>query len=338
MARALIDAYSGVVCDLDGVVYRGPEAVEHAVSALSALTVPVVYATNNASRPPGEVAAHLSDLGLQVSGRDVVTSSQAGAAELAAKLPRGSLVLAVGGPGVRDALLHAGLRVVLPGEVNDTEETVIDGVLQGYGQSVTASDLAEAAYAVAAGALWVATNTDRTLPTHRGTAPGNGTLVAAVASATGIDPVVVGKPHAPLYHLCADRLEISPTRLLAVGDRLDTDIAGAVEAGMDSALVLTGVDSVTTLSHVPAALRPTYLLEDLRELSEEYVGAETDYSWWRCGADRRRIVDGAWDIATKGTDLEAARAGIAALHEGRDLGELDDDAVAALVSDIDRWQ
>jgi HAD superfamily hydrolase (TIGR01450 family) len=338
VAPALIDAYSGVVCDLDGVVYRGPEAVEHAVSALSGLTVPVVYATNNASRPPGEVAAHLSELGLEVTGRNVVTSSQAGAAELAAKLPRGALVLAVGGPGVRDALVHAGLRVVLPREINDSEETVVDGVLQGYGQSVTASDLAEAAYAVAAGALWVATNTDRTLPTHRGTAPGNGTLVAAVQSATGVDPVVVGKPHAPLYRLCADRLGISPNRLLAVGDRLDTDIAGAVEAGMDSALVLTGVDSVTTLAQAPAALRPSYLLEDLRELSEEYLGAETDYSWWRCGGDRRRIVDRAWDIATKGTDIEAARAGMAALHEGRDLGELDEAAVAALVSDIDRWQ
>jgi glycerol-1-phosphatase len=334
----LVDSYSGVVCDLDGVVYRGPEAVEHAVRALSSLPVPVVYATNNASRPPEEVAAHLSDLGLQVTGRNVVTSSQAGAAALAAQLGTGSLVLAVGGSGVREALLHAGLRVVLPADVNDLEETVVDGVLQGYGQSVTASDLAEAAYAVAAGAFWVATNTDRTLPTHRGTAPGNGTLVAAVQSATGLDPVVVGKPHAPLYRLCAERLAISPTRLLAVGDRLDTDIAGAVEAGMDSALVLTGVDSVTTLGHASRAQRPTYLLEDLRELSEPYLGAETDYSWWRCGGDRRRIVDGAWDIASKGTDIEAARAGMAALHEGRDLGELDDAAVAALVSDIDRWQ
>jgi glycerol 3-phosphatase-2 len=338
VAPSLIDGYDAVVCDLDGVVYRGPEAVEHAVSALSDLSLPVLYATNNASRPPVEVAAHLTDLGLRVTGRDVVTSSQAGAAELAARLPAGSVVLAVGGPGVREALQHRGFRVLLPAQVNDVGETEVSGVLQGYGSGVTATDLAEAAYAVAAGALWVATNTDATLPTHRGTAPGNGTLVAAVRAATGAEPVVVGKPHAPLYRLCAERLGMRPTRVLAVGDRLDTDIAGAVAAAMDSALVLTGVDSVTSLALAPVALRPTFVVADLRGLSQEYAVAETDYSWWTCGDDRRRIVDGVWDVARKGSELEAARAGLAALHEALDLGELDRDAVARLVSDIDLWQ
>lgn len=338
MGAALVDGYRAVVCDLDGVVYRGPEAVEHAVAALFELTVPVVYATNNASRPPGEVAAHLTELGLRVTGREVVTSSQAGAVELAARLPAGTLILAVGGAGVGEALRHQGFRVVLPAQVNDVDETEVSGVLQGYGTGVTATDLAEAAYAVAAGALWVATNTDRTLPTHRGTAPGNGTLVAAVQAATGVDPVVVGKPHAPLYRLCAERLGVRPGQMLAVGDRLDTDIAGAVAAGMDSALVLTGVDSVTSLASAPPALRPTYVVPDLRGLSQEYAAAETDFSWWTCGEDRRRIVEGTWDVARKGSDLEAARAGLAALHEALDHGELDLPAVARLVSDIDRWQ
>ncbi|HEV7171556.1 HAD-IIA family hydrolase [Pedococcus sp.] len=338
MAGSLVGRYAAVVCDLDGVVYRGPEAVDHAVGALGELTVPVVYATNNASRPPAEVAAHLSDLGLRVTAHEVVTSSQAGAAELAGRLPESAVVLAVGGPGVREALTTAGLRVVLPAEVNDVDETPVSGVLQGYGATVSASDLAEAAYAVSAGAVWVATNTDRTLPTHRGTAPGNGTLVDAVATATGAEPTVVGKPYAPLYRLCAERLGMDVAGLLAVGDRLDTDIAGAVAAGMDSALVLTGVDSVTTLALADARMRPTYLLEDLRDLAQEYHPAETDYSWWTCGGDRRRIVDGAWEVACKGTDLEAARAGVAALHEGLDLGELSPADVRRLVSEIDRWQ
>ena len=338
MGDPLIEHYAAVVCDLDGVVYRGPEAVDHAVGALGGLTVPVVYATNNASRPPGEVAAHLSDLGLRVTGDDVVTSSQAGAAELAGRLPEGAVVLAVGGPGVREALKSTGLRVVLPPDVNDVDETPVSGVLQGYGATVSAADLAEAAYAVSAGAVWVATNTDRTLPTHRGTAPGNGTLVAAVAAATGTDPIVVGKPYAPLYRLCAERLGMNTAGLLAVGDRLDTDIAGAVAAGMDSALVLTGVDSVTSLALADPTMRPTYLLEDLRDLAQEYHAAETDYSWWTCGGDRRRIVDGSWEVAAKGSDLEAARAGVAALHESLDLGELDPADVRRLVSEIDRWQ
>lgn len=335
---SLIHRYAAVVCDLDGVVYRGPDAVEHAVGALSALPVPIVYATNNASRPPEEVAAHLTDLGLHASGRDVATSSQAGAEELAAHLPHGARVLAVGGVGVREALQAKGFRVLEPARLRDDPTQRVAGVLQGYGPNVTAADLAEAAYAVTAGAMWVATNTDGTLPTHRGTAPGNGTLVAAVRRAVGRDPVVVGKPEAPLYHLCAGRLGMSARRMLAVGDRLDTDIAGAVKAGMDSVLVLTGVDSVTSLATAPPELRPTFLVEDLRALELEYEPAETDYSWWVCGSDRRRVVDGRWDVAHQGTALEAARAGIAALHQGLDDGDLDAETVRRLVRDLDDWQ
>lgn len=334
----LVDRYAAVVCDLDGVVYRGPDAVEHAVSALSALTVPIVYATNNASRPPDEVAGHLTDLGLHVRAGDVATSSQAGAAALRDLVPSGAKILAIGGVGVREALRHHGFQVLTPDQARDALDHEVAGVLQGYGAAVTAADLSETAYAVAAGAVWVATNTDVTLPTHRGTAPGNGTLVAAVQAATGQDPVVVGKPYAPLYRLCATRLDAEPSRVLAVGDRLNTDIAGAVAAGMDSALVLTGIDSVTTLATAPASMRPTYLLEDLRSLSAAYLAAETDYSWWVCGADRRRLVDGAWEVASAGSAIEAARAGVACLHEALDLGELDDDAVRRLVPEIDAWQ
>jgi HAD superfamily hydrolase (TIGR01450 family) len=334
----LIDRYAAVVCDLDGVVYRGPEAVDHAVTALSALTVPIVFATNNASRPPEEVAAHLTDLGLHVTGRDVATSSQAGAVALSELLPTGSTILAIGGVGVREALQHHGFTVVTAQQLRDEPDLAVAGVLQGYGLSVTAADLAETAYAVSAGAVWVATNTDVTLPTHRGTAPGNGTLVSAVEVATGCEPLVVGKPHAPLYALCAQRLGRAPAEVLAVGDRLDTDVAGAVEAGMDSVLVLTGVDSVTSLAVAPRSRRPTYLLPDLRELSEPYVPAETDYVWWMCGEDRRRVVDGAWDVASQGSPIEAARAGIAALHEALDHDELDLDGVRRLVPEIDAWQ
>lgn len=334
----LIERYAAVVCDLDGVVYRGPAAVEHAVGALAALSVPIVYATNNASRPPEEVAAHLTDLGLHVSGRDVATSSQAGAEQLAEYLPHGAWVLAVGGDGVREALQAKGFQVLRPAQLRDDPTQRVAGVLQGYGPDVTAADLAEAAYAVAAGALWVATNTDGTLPTHRGTAPGNGTLVAAVRRAVNRDPVVVGKPAAPLYALCAARLGIPVPRLVAVGDRLDTDIGGAVSAGMDSVLVLTGVDSVTSLATAPVQLRPTYLVEDLRALELEYEAARTEHSWWVCGTDRRRVVDGQWEVANHGTELQAARGGIACLHQGLDDGDLDVTTVRRLVRDLDVWQ
>lgn len=338
MSDSLLDRYAAIVCDLDGVVYRGPEAVEYAVESLAGLPLPVMYATNNASRPPRLVAEHLWKLGLHVAERDIVTSSQAGAAALAHRLPPGVDVLAVGGAGVGEALQHCGFRVIVPDDTRSGRAPAPAAVLQGYGSAVTAADLAEAAHAVQAGALWVATNTDTTLPTDRGLIPGNGTLVAAVREATGSEPIVVGKPQAPLYLTCAERLGRPPRTLLAVGDRLDTDIAGAFEAGMDSVLVLTGVDSISTVALAPKSLRPTYVVEDLRALGDPYLAAETDYTWWSCGADSRRIIDGRWLVRRQGAPIEAARAGIAALHEALDLGELDQERAQRLVLDIDRWQ
>ena len=336
---ALLDAYQAVVCDLDGVVYRGPAAVPHAVEALQTCTLPVLYATNNASRTPETVAQHLVELGLTATAADVVTSAQAGAHHLAAELPPGSVVLAVGGEGVVRALTEQGLRAVPVREARDPEASYA-AVLQGYGAELSASDLAEAAYAVQGGALWVATNTDRTLPTDRGTAPGNGTLVAAVEAAVQRPPVVVGKPHPPLYLLCAERVHHAPAELLAVGDRLDTDVAGAVETGMDSVLVLTGVDSAASLAVAPAPLRPTYLLEDLRGLHAAYTPAVRDADgWWDCGGHRRRLVEGRWKVeGSDGSRIERLRAAVAAVHEAADAGGLDEDLARSLVSEVDNRQ
>jgi HAD superfamily hydrolase (TIGR01450 family) len=260
----LVARYAAVVCDLDGVVYRGPTAVPFAVQTLAGLDLPVLYATNNASRSPRDVAAHLRELGLECTPDAVATSSQAGAWLLARRLRPGAPVLAVGGPGVREALGEAGLRPVPPDAAADT---AVQAVLQGYGPTVTATDLAEAAYAVQGGAVWAATNTDGTLPTDRGVAPGNGSLVAAVERAVGHPPhLVAGKPAPPLYLLCAERLGVDTARVLAVGDRLDTDIEGAVAAGADSLLVLTGVDDLRACLEAPANRRPTWVSPDLRGL------------------------------------------------------------------------
>ena len=158
---------------------------------------------------------------------------------------------------------------------------VVAGVLQGYGPTVGWADLAEAAYAVQAGAVWVATNVDATLPTARGLAPGNGTLVEAVRQATGVEPLVVGKPHTPLYDLSAQVLGVGPEQTLAIGDRLDTDIAGANAAGMPSLLVLTGVHGVREAARATAAERPRYLATDLRAVGRPVR---------RGGAVRRWVV------------------------------------------------
>lgn len=298
-AGALVARYAAVVCDLDGVVYRGPTAVPHAVEVLGGLDVPVLYATNNASRSPSDVASHLRDLGLACTPDAVATSSQAGAWLLADRLAAGSPVLAVGGAGVSVALAEAGLRPVLPA---DAACTPVDAVLQGYGPAVTATDLAEAAYAVEGGATWVATNTDGTLPTDRGVAPGNGSLVAAVERAVGHPPhLVAGKPAPPLYLLCAGRLDLPVDRVLAVGDRLDTDIEGAVAAGMDSLLVLTGVDDLRACLAAPPQRRPTWVAPDLRALAAD--PDEGDHGLVVL-ADAVRAVYAARDAAATNNEVE----------------------------------
>ena len=298
-AGALVARYAAVVCDLDGVVYRGPTAVPHAVEVLGALDVPVLYATNNASRSPADVASHLRDLGLTCTPDAVATSSQAGAWLLADRLAVGSPVLAVGGAGVSAALTEAGLRPVLPA---DAARTPVQAVLQGYGPAVTATDLAEAAYAVERGATWVATNTDGTLPTDRGVAPGNGSLVAAVERAVGHPPhLVAGKPAPPLYLLCAGRLDLPVDRVLAVGDRLDTDIEGAVAAGMDSLLVLTGVDDLRACLEAPPQRRPTWVAPDLRALAAD--PDEGDHGLVVL-ADAVRAVYAARDAAATNNEVE----------------------------------
>jgi glycerol-1-phosphatase len=324
----LIESFDGIVCDLDGVVYRGQEGVPHAVeSLLSALSsgVRVVYATNNASRSPAEVAAHLDSLGLPGPGSRVVTSAQAGAGYVAQRFPNGSTVLAVGGPGVSLALQEAGLLPV-SAEATSTQ-TPGSGeppvaVLQGYGAQVDWTDLAEAAYAVQAGALWVATNIDSTLPTDKGVAPGNGALVAAVRQAVNVDPVVVGKPHTPLYELSVSVLGTSIERTLAIGDRLDTDIMGATAAGMDSLFVLGGVHGWADVVCVQQAARPRYVATDLRCLHLVYAepGADVeDPSRWLCGQAQAWVsARGELVVSQTGTLNERLRAALAALWQAGD--------------------
>lgn len=257
----LVDRYEAIICDLDGVVYRGDPAVPHAVQALGAARVPIQYATNNASRPPREVADHLRRLGLELRDDAVATSSQAAAWVLTRHLEPGASVLAVGGEGVALALRESGFVPVF--SVEDDPAAVV----QGYGPDVRATDLAQVAYAVQRGALWMATNTDHTLPTAAGYAPGNGALVLAVGAAVGRGPeLVAGKPDEPLYLMCAERLGVAPDRVLAIGDRLETDIEGAHNAGMDSLLVLTGVHGVHDAVAAPPGARPTWVARDLRGL------------------------------------------------------------------------
>jgi glycerol 3-phosphatase-2 len=260
-APALVDAYDAALFDLDGVVYLGPVAVPGAAEALRCLRnrgTRIGFVTNNAARPPVAVAEHLAELGIAATADDVVTSAQAGAQLVAQRFEAGSRVLAVGGPGVWQALEEVGLV-----GVDSADERPV-AVLQGFGFDLTWNQLNEAAIAIQQGAHWVATNIDPTRPTDRGIVPGNGAAVDAVRQAVAIDPEVAGKPYRPLVDATVARL--GAAHPIFVGDRLDTDIAGAASAGLDSLLVLTGAHGAAELVAATRESRPTHVGYDLRDL------------------------------------------------------------------------
>ncbi len=312
----LIAAYEGIVCDLDGVVYRGSDAVPGAAGALQRLVtdgIGLVYATNNASRVPAEVATQLSRLGAPGGVHRVVTSAEAGAARLRASLDPGAGVLALGGDGVVLALREAGLVPVAPDGARVPGDGVV-AVLQGFGRALTVLDYEIAARHLRSGCTWVATNDDATLPLEWGSAPGNGAYVDLLVGAVGRRPDVVGKPHAPLYELALSRLGLGASRALAVGDRLGTDIAGAEAAGLPSAWVLTGVEPPSALLRSPEA-RPTYVIGGLSELLEPYAVPRRDGSAWVCGRARARVDDDGLTAGGGGSGIETVRASLAAVLE-----------------------
>ncbi|NIH81073.1 HAD-IIA family hydrolase [Amycolatopsis viridis] len=263
MADALQAGYDAFLFDLDGTVYHGPRAIPGAAAAIRQLRdagAPVRFVTNNASKAPGAVADQLRELDIEATPGEVSTSAQAAAKLLGERLPGGAAVLVLGTAALEAEVADAGLAPVR--QAGDH----VAAVVQGHNPATGWADLAEACVAIRAGAVWVACNVDTTLPTERGLLPGNGSMVAALRTATGATPEVAGKPEAPLFHTAAG--SAGATRPLTVGDRLDTDIAGAVNAGMDSLCVLTGVATPATLLTAVPAERPTYLGADLGALTE----------------------------------------------------------------------
>ena len=307
MTKRLIDGFDGLLADLDGVVYTGPRAIDGATDALEMLAgegKALAYVTNNASRSSEEVAAHLRELGAPARAEQVFGSARAGAELLAGVVAAGASVLVVGSRILAESVRAQGL-VVVP-----TADDRPDAVIQGFSPALGWKDLAEAAYAITAGAIWVATNMDMTLPQERGFAPGNGSLVAAVASATGKSPLVAGKPEAALFETAARRSRVQ--RALVVGDRLDTDILGGNRAGMATALVLTGVDSVHTALAARLEERPDYLIRSLGELYEEYPAITADDGAYACGAAVARVSESTVSISGHEDDLNSWRAACAA--------------------------
>ncbi|HEY8371684.1 MAG TPA: HAD-IIA family hydrolase [Pseudonocardiaceae bacterium] len=286
MTGTLLDHYDALLLDLDGTVFRGSEPIPgaaHAIEAARSRGVAVRFTTNNASRSPEQVAEHLRELGFPATADEVRTSAQAGAAVLADRLPAGSPVLVVGTDALRTEVTQAGLRVVTAAADQPT------AVVQGHSPHTGWAQLAEACLAIRAGVIWVACNTDPTLPTERGQLPGNGAMVAALRTATGREPLVAGKPAPPLFHQAARSADAA--RPLVVGDRLDTDIAGARNAGLDALLVLTGVTTAADVLAAPAEHRPHYVAADLSAVEHPCDELRvTEQPGWKVGLDDGTLV------------------------------------------------
>ncbi|MDQ6527446.1 HAD-IIA family hydrolase [Nocardioides sp. LHD-245] len=297
----LAGAYDVAMLDLDGVVYIGQRAVAGAAGHLArarAAGLTVAFITNNASRPAAVVAEHLRELGVPAEAGDVVTSAQAAARLLVERFGPGARVLCLGGAGLRSALEEVEL---IPVGV-DAEAVA---AVSGYGPDLLWRDIMQAAVRIRDGLPWLASNTDHTIPTAYGVAPGHGVLVDMMRRFTGVAPQVAGKPQRPLLDETVRRT--GGRRPLMVGDRLDTDIEGARNAGVDSLLVLTGVTGLAELVAATPVERPTYLAPDLGGLTTPHGAPQGVGSGrWRLGGWTGQVVAGRLEVECTGEHASAA--------------------------------
>lgn len=245
--------------DLDGTLYRGKEVIDDApefIKWLQRTNRKYLFVTNNSSRRPEQVAEHLRHLGLDASPEDVLTSSQVAARYIEEKKGRGSRVFIIGEEGLHHALTEmAGCTVV---------EEDADYVVQGIDREFSYQKLKKASLLIQGGAVYLATNVDKALPTEEGLLPGAGSLLAAIRTASGTEPVVMGKPEARMIEYAVQQLGVSKERAVVVGDNLETDILAGVHAGVRTVLVLSGFSKK---DHVEEAEgKPTVVVETLTEL------------------------------------------------------------------------
>ena len=304
----LAQTYDVALLDLDGVCFAGDARVEHAadgVNGARAGGMRLSFVTNNASRAPQTVVDKLARNDIQAAAGEIFSAAMDAAALLGEHVPAGSPVLVVGGDGLREALAAEGFKVVASADDRPA------AVVQGWDPAVDWEMMSEGLYAITDGAIHVATNLDATLPTERGFALGNGSLVAAVANASGREPLAGGKPFPGIYERALARA--GGSRPLAVGDRLNTDHVGARAAGIPGLHVLTGVSTARDVVLARPEERPAYLHTDLRGLLEPHPApvreVDEEGSAWVVGAARCRVragvavLDGRDSLTGKETEI-----------------------------------
>ena len=277
--NALAEDYDCALLDLDGTAWSGDERIEHAaLSVVEAreLGMASAFVTNNAMRTPAQVTEKLNSMDFDATADMIMTSAMDIAAIMAEELEEGSKVFVIGGAGLRLALEERGFVLV------DSADDEPAAVVQGLDKQVDWALLSEGAFAIERGAAFYASNLDATLPVERGQALGNGSLVRAIQHATHKRPTAGGKPEPGIYRRASEL--VGAQNPLAVGDRLETDIMGAVAAGVPAMHVLTGVHMASDVIRAPRGQRPSYLAIDMRGLLEAHPAPKHHRDGtWTCG-------------------------------------------------------
>jgi 4-nitrophenyl phosphatase len=261
---------SALIIDMDGVLWHGNQAIAGLTDFFQTLrdkNIPFILATNNASLTPQQYVSKLAGMGVTVELKEIMTSAMATALYMAEQMdPAQTRVYVVGEDGAEQALIEQGFTLTGLYEIDGENSKGADVVVCGKDHSLTWDKLATATLNIRAGAKFIGTNADNTLPTERGLTHGNGAILAALETATGVSPIIIGKPEPIMYQQAISRLGVDLAQTIAIGDKLETDILGAVRTGIRSLMVLTGVSTEADLKNLD--YQPTWIMPDIRAITE----------------------------------------------------------------------
>ncbi len=258
-----LDALRALVIDADGVLWRGKQplpGVPAFFDFLKTHAIKFMIATNNSAHPPTSVTERLQRMGARVSVENVLTSALATAMCLPRLAPNAKRVLVIGGEGLTMALTDAGYHIV---------DENADAVVVGIDIALTYEKLTRAMREIQRGAVFIGTNADATYPAADGLIPGAGTILAAIQTASGVAPIVIGKPERTMFDLAVEKMGVAREATATLGDRLETDIEGGMRAGLKSILVMTGITTPEILAQ--SSLQPDFVFDDLNALRAEWA-------------------------------------------------------------------
>jgi 4-nitrophenyl phosphatase len=263
---------------MDGVLWHGLQPMIGLVDffrTIRELQIPFILATNNASLTPEQYVDKLANMGVSIALNEILTSGIATALYLAQQTdPASTRIFVLGEDGACQPLLKQGFTLTGLYEVNDSNSATLkkgaDFVVCGKDETLTWDKLATATLNIRAGAKFIGTNADTTLPTEHGITHGNGAILAALQAATGVTPTIIGKPEPIIYQQALALLGVEAEATVAIGDRLETDILGAVRTGIRSIMVLTGISSEQDLKTSP--YQPTWVMQDIRAITNALTG------------------------------------------------------------------